>query len=89
MPGSPACWVAAFRLSEKSCRSRQARAQKHCVAMRQPSGSAHKKDDDLDNEEQDLGMLEFDGVLLQDRCAAPASNNLLATVAWPLFGDVE
>ena len=55
------------------------------VAMRQPSGSAHKKNDDLDNEEQDLDMLEFDGVLLQDRCAAPASPNLLATAAWPLL----
>ena len=51
------------------------------VAMRQPSGSDHKKNDDLDNEEQDLDMLEFDGVLLQDRCAAPASPNLLATAA--------
>ena len=55
------------------------------VAMRQPSGSDHKKNDDLDNEEQDLDMLEFDGVLLQDRCAAPASPNLLATAAWPLL----
>ena len=55
------------------------------VAMPQPSGSAHKKNDDLDNEEQDLDMLEFDGVLLQDRCAAPASPNLLATAAWPFL----
>ena len=41
--------------------------------MRQPSiGSAHKKNDDIGNEEQDLDALEFDGVLLQDRCAEPA-----------------
>ena len=85
VPGSRSRWVAAFRLSEKTCGTRQRDAHKHCIAMRQPSGSAHKKDDDLDNEEQDLGMLEFDGVLLQDRCAAPASNNLLATVAWPFL----
>ena len=51
-------------------------------AMRQPSsGSAHKKNDDIGNEEQDLDALEFDGVLLQDRCAEPASPNLLATAA--------
>ena len=50
--------------------------------MRQPSsGSAHKKNDDIGNEEQDLDALEFDGVLLQDRCAEPASPNLLATAA--------
>ena len=52
------------------------------AAMRQPSsGSAHKKNDDIGNEEQDLDALEFDGVLLQDRCAEPASPNLLATAA--------
>ena len=52
------------------------------TAMRQPSsGSAHKKNDDIGNEEQDLDALEFDGVLLQDRCAEPASPNLLATAA--------
>ena len=53
--------------------------------MRQPSGSAHKKNDDLDNEERDLDMLEFDSVLFQDRCAAPASPNLLVTVAGPFW----
>ena len=53
--------------------------------MRQPNGSAHKKNDDLGNEEQDLDMFEFDGVLLQDRCVAPASPNLLATAAWPFL----
>lgn len=47
--------------------------------MRQPSsGSAHKKNDDIGNEEQDLDTLEFDGVLLQDRCAEPASPNAAA-----------
>ena len=52
------------------------------AAMRQPSsGSAHKKNDDIGNEEQDLDALEFDGVLLQDRCAEPASPNPLATAA--------
>ena len=52
------------------------------AAMRQPSSeSAHKKNDDIGNEEQDLDALEFDGVLLQDRCAEPASPNLLATAA--------
>ena len=52
------------------------------AAMRQPSSeSAHKKNDDIGNEEQDLDALEFDGVLLQDRCAEPASPNPLATAA--------
>ena len=57
-------------------------ARPRAAAMRQPSsGSAHKKNDDIGNEEQDLDALEFDGVLLQDRCAEPASPNLLATAA--------
>ena len=58
------------------------RGPRRAAAMRQPSsGSAHKKNDDIGNEEQDLDALEFDGVLLQDRCAEPASPNPLATAA--------
>ena len=62
--------------------ARDARRPRRAAAMRQPSsGSAHKKNDDIGNEEQDLDALEFDGVLLQDRCAEPASPNPLATAA--------
>ena len=63
-------------------RQDSARPPRRAAAMRQPSsGSAHKKNDDIGNEEQDLDALEFDGVLLQDRCAEPASPNPLATAA--------
>ena len=52
--------------------ARRAPRPRRAAAMRQPSsGSAHKKNDDIGNEEQDLDALEFDGVLLQDRCASP------------------
>ena len=63
-------------------RRQRATCGPRAAAMRQPSSeSAHKKNDDIGNEEQDLDALEFDGVLLQDRCAEPASPNLLATAA--------
>lgn len=46
--------------------------------MRQPNGSAHKKNDDLGNEEQDLDMFEFDGVLLQDRAMEEIKSGLMS-----------
>ena len=45
--------------------------------MRQPSGTAHKKNDDHDDAQQE--QAEFDG-MLQERCAVPASPNLQASV---------